>query len=205
MPELFEPCPTLTANNIADVALGCAELGGNVFLHHALRSEFSDLAHGGFREDGITVFFSANVVARWLAECAVIDGIDVIGSRSIPPQIFKAVVGAYSVLMARFAMCRARADKGFEYDLMNVGGANLTVAEDGNSLVSILHLLGLDDACAVHIEPAGFTAENVNRNDNTIVGDVVASVRCLFDFVTIRNLFNLFWYHTSSMYTFSIS
>lgn len=73
MSSLLKPCPTLTANNIADVALGCSEPSSDVLLHHSLRSEFSDLAHGGFREDSVTVPFSADIVTGRLVECAVIE------------------------------------------------------------------------------------------------------------------------------------
>jgi hypothetical protein len=104
MIKLFEPCPTIAPCNVANGLLLGVEHGGYVFLHHALSAEFSNFANVGLGKLGVTVPLSAYVVAWRLVECAVIDAIDMVGLRSIPPQILKAVVGAIAVLVARLVV-----------------------------------------------------------------------------------------------------
>lgn len=205
MPRLFEPRPTIAPCNVTNIFRVGVEHGGYVFLHHALSAEFSNFANVGLGKLGVTVPLSAYVVAWRLVECAVIDAIDMVGLRSIPPQILKAVVGAIAVLVARLVVQGARADKGFEHQLMHVGGANLAVAEYGNGFVSVPHGLQLNKVSAVWVKATRFAATHVDGDNRAVVGDVVTGIRCLSDFAPVRNLLDLFRYHTSSMYTFSIS
>ena len=205
MPRLFEPRPTIAPCNVTNIFRVGVEHGGYVFLHHTLGAEFSNFANVGLGKLGVTVPLSAYVVAWRLVECAVIDAIDMVGLRSIPPQILKAVVGAIAVLMARFVVQGTRADKGFEHQLVNVGRTNLAVTEYGDSFVSVFHGLQFDKVSAVWVKAARFAATHIDGDNRAIVGNVVTGIRCLSDFAPVRNLLDLFRYHTSSIYTFSIS
>ena len=202
--ELFNPCPTATAGNIADCSLPDAEHRAYILLRHAVATKLANLSNVIFGKAGVSILLPAHVVAGRLAERSMIDAIYMVGLGGIPSQIFDTVIRAFSVLVAGFTVWRARTYEGLKHDLVNVGAFAFAVTEHSNSTVSILHLLRLDDMGMIEVYPTCPAPVNENGYNNSVISHIVAEVRRFFYRAFACDLLDLFRYHTSSMYTFII-